>query len=252
MKKRTHAKAQRRKEFRTFAPLRLCVSLLLLPLAFPSCATSALFTVPESKPKNGKKSPLRQEKIATAALPHGDSFAYHTFNFEGVVRRGLTKFDSEIIDAHKQRYGMSCIPSSVEMVLKLEGRVPGSFHDLQTAWKGKSDGSFKDFDGKTFAGVTFHQQFALPRNRDFPLDKAFSTIHAELEAGRYVIAGLSSPDGWHNWVIYDEDADREFLAVSKFGATTIEERHVKRVITKMQGTDIGTYELQIPNAATAN
>jgi hypothetical protein len=178
-----------------------------------------------------------------AAIPHNDSPPYRTFSYAGVVRKGFTRFKPEIIDAHQQRYGMSCIPSSVEMVLKLEGRVPQSFYELQTAWQEKSDGSFKDFDGRTIAGLTFHQQFALPRNRDFPLEKSFATIHEELTSGRFVIVGLPSPGGWHNWVIYDEDENGEFLAVSKAGAATIEERQVKRVITKMQGTDLGTYEL---------
>lgn len=43
-------------------------------------------------------------------------------------------------------------------------------------------------------------------------------------------------------VIYDEDADDEFLGMSKFGGRTIRERHLKDAIMKMQGTDIGTYE----------
>ena len=162
------------------------------------------------------------------------------------ARRDLTQFDLRIIDAHRQLYGMSCIPSSVEMVLKLLGRVPVSYYDLQTQWKEKADGSFTDYDGKTFAGVTFHQQFTQPHGTDFPLAKLFDTISAELHEGRFVIVGLVSEDDTHDWVIYDEAADGEFLAVSKAGVHTIEERHVKRIITSMKGTDIGTYELHFP------
>lgn len=44
--------------------LALCASL-----ALTSCATSALFTASDRKPKNGKKPPVSQEKIATVALP---------------------------------------------------------------------------------------------------------------------------------------------------------------------------------------
>lgn len=159
-------------------------------------------------------------------------------------RRGLTRFDRRIIDAHHQLYGMSCIPSAVEMVLKLVGRVPASYYDLQTQWKEKPDGSFRDFDGKTFAGVAFHQQFTQPHGTNFPLTQLFETISAELHAGRFVIVGLAAGDDTHDWVIYDEAADGEFLAVSKAGVRTIEERHVKRAITSMKGTDIGTYELR--------
>jgi hypothetical protein len=189
-------------------------------------------------------SACKKPVAVSPGTPAENSKERGSFVASGVARRYLTNFDPRVIDGHEQRYHMSCIPSSVEMVLKLSGRVPGSYYDLQTEWKEKSDGSFGNFDGKTFAGVTFHQQFSLPRNNEFPLVKLFETIHSELQAGRFVIVGLASPGGWHNWVIYDEDADDEFLAVSKFGVRTIEEKHVKKAITKMQGTDIGTYELQ--------
>ena len=172
------------------------------------------------------------------------SCAHHPTSPAEPSRHGLTKFNPQIIESHEQRYGASCIPSSVEMVLKLLGRVPGSYYDLQSEWKEKVDGSFRDFDGKTFAGVTFHQQFALARNNDFPFAKLFDTIHSELKDGRFVIVGLVSSGGWHNWIIYDEDDEGEFLAISKDGKKTIHEPHVWQVITKMQGTDIGTYELQ--------
>lgn len=158
------------------------------------------------------------------------------------ARRFLTKFDPQIVDAHEQGYPNSCIPSSMEMVLKLLGRVPDSYFDLQKAWKNMGDGGFIDFHGKTFAGVTFRLQYALPSNGDFPLSALFDTIHHELEAGRFVIASLASPRGWHMWVIYDEDINGEFLAVSKDGRNTLKKSHVKADIVSMQGTHICTYE----------
>ncbi len=161
----------------------------------------------------------------------------------GVVpRRHLTQFDRRIIDAHEQRYSMSCIPSSVEMVLKLMGRVPGTYYEQQTAWKNKADGSFHNFDGKTIEGVTFHQQFTQEHNGQF-LAELFATIDRELGAGRFVIVGLAAAGGTHDWVIYDEDANGDFLAVSKGWAGTIEDNHVRKTITEMGGTDIGTYDL---------
>lgn len=168
---------------------------------------------------------------------------FEAFSTEGVQRKGLTRFDPALIAGHSQIYQMSCIPSSVEMVLKLEGRVPESYHELQTAWKNKRDGSFANFHGKTIAGVTFHQQFTMARNAEFPLEELFATIQDELAAGRYVIVCLPVGPGCHNFLIYDEDVGGEFLAVSKAGATTIEERHVKAILLKMQGADIGTYKL---------
>jgi hypothetical protein len=157
---------------------------------------------------------------------------------------GRTKFDRRIIDAHEQRYFLSCVPSSVEMVLKLTGRVPQSYYELQDAWKNKADGCFDTFDEKTFAGVTFHRQFCMARDSEFPLARLFETIDRELKAGRFVIVGLASGRGSHNWVIYDEGVDGEFLAVSKGGRWTFQHSHVKEAITQMQGTEIGTYDLK--------
>jgi hypothetical protein len=133
---------------------------------------------------------------------------------------------------------------SIEMVLKLLERVPASYYDLQNPWKEKADGNFRDFNGKTIEGVTFHQQFDLRRNDQFPLAKLFETIDRELKAGRFVIVSLTSGSGWHMYVIYDEDAEGDFLAVSKVGARTIEDKHVKKTITRMKGTDILTFELK--------
>ncbi|EEF60251.1 hypothetical protein [Pedosphaera parvula] len=156
----------------------------------------------------------------------------------------LTKFNAQIVDDHKQIYDMSCIPMSIEMVLKLLDRVPGSYYDLQNPWKNKMDGNFSNFDSKTIEGVTFHKQYGLARNDKFPLTKLFETIDHELKAGRFVIVSLVSSSGWHMWVIYDEDADGDFLAVSKAGSETLKAVHVKKTIKDMKGTDIMTYELK--------
>jgi hypothetical protein len=161
-----------------------------------------------------------------------------------VSKNCLTKFDRKIVDAHEQRFGMSCIPMSIEMVLKLLGRVPADYYELQNPWKEKADGNFRNFDGKTIKGLTFHQKFDLERNDQFPLTKLFETIDRELKAGRFVIVSLTSGSGWHMYVIYDEDADGDFLAVSKIGAKTIEAQHVKKIISKMKGTDIMAYEVE--------
>ena len=133
---------------------------------------------------------------------------------------------------------------SIELVLKLLGRVPSDYYELQTPWKEKADGNFRDFNGKTIKGVTFHQQFDLQRNSQFPLPKLFETIDKELKEGRFVVVSLASGSGWHIYVIYDEDADGDFWAVSKAGLQTIEEKQLKKIITKMQGTDIMTYEVK--------
>jgi hypothetical protein len=136
-------------------------------------------------------------------------------------RKCLTRFNRKIVDQHEQRYGMSYIPMSVELVLKLLGRAPPDYYELQTPWKEKADGNFRDFNGKTIKGVTFHQQYDLRRNRQFPLAKLFATIDKELKEGRFVIVSLASSSGWHMYVIYDEDAEGDFLAVSKERSRTV-------------------------------
>jgi hypothetical protein len=152
--------------------------------------------------------------------------------------------NKQAIDNHRQLYAMSCIPMSIELVLKLLGRVPSHFYALQESWKNKSDGNFSDFDGKTINGIRFRKQFAMPRNRQFPLAKLFETIDRELKTGRYVIVSLpSSATTWHMYVIYGEGVYGDFVAVSKSGNNTIEAGHLKGTITKLEGTDILTYEL---------
>jgi hypothetical protein len=152
-------------------------------------------------------------------------------------------FDRESIDKHKQIYNMSCIPSGVEMILKLTGRAPAQYYELQNEWKNKADGNFGNFDGKTINGLTFHKQFGEPRNDEFPVKELFAVIHKELKAGRYVEISLQSGGGWHIYIVYDEIKHGEFIAVSKDGEKTIKEEHVKRIVREMKGTDILTYRM---------
>ena len=52
--------------------------------------------------------------------------------------------DQEIIKAHKQKYEYSCIPSAIEMVLKLLRKVGIDYYDLQDEWDNKKTGNFSD------------------------------------------------------------------------------------------------------------
>jgi hypothetical protein len=169
-------------------------------------------------------------------------------NDNGKATLVVAGFERKIVDEHKQLFDSSCIPMTIEMVLKLTGREPVNFFKLQEAWQTKTDGSFADFDGKTIAGLTFHQRFKNPRNKDFPLKRLMSEIDKELKAGRYIIVSLQSgKDLFHMHVIYGKDADGDFVAITKAGskasgAKTIVVPHVKEILTKMEGTDIMTYE----------
>lgn len=150
-----------------------------------------------------------------------------------------------IIDEHQQLYELSCIPSCVEMILKLLDRVPVNYYTLQKLW-GNKNGGFADFDNKTIEGVTFHNVYddkKFPRGDKFPLTELFSTIQEEITQGRYVGVSLENQNhrGYHMYVVYDMDSNREFLAVSKNSQKTIYEDSIKKIITRMKGTDILIY-----------
>lgn len=162
-------------------------------------------------------------------------------------------FDINIIHQHRQLELPSCVPSSVEMVLKLTRSVPSSYFELQQAWGNKLDGSFRDFDGRTIAGLTFSQRFTQPRGSRFPLAELFAAIDAELEKDRYVIIALSSGrsafhNWFHNWVIVQRTADDEYTAVSKSGEETVVLHDAKARLTRIKGGDIGVYRRAAPVA----
>jgi hypothetical protein len=167
------------------------------------------------------------------------------------ARSGLSKSERQIVDKHRQLYDVSCIPMTVELVLKLTKHAPVSYFDLQNAWKNKFDGNFSDFDGKTIMGLTFHKQFGMPRDEDFPIGRLFATIDKELDARRFVIVSLPSTSGWHMHVICARDEAGDFIAFSKSGSQqtgseTTEERNLKKLIKSVHGTDIMTYEESKP------
>jgi len=141
-------------------------------------------------PLHGKKNPLR---LATEI-------------------KTINKFlrVSLIVKPHKQKYTYSCIPSAIEMVLKLLGKVDINYYDLQNDWDNKSDGSFGNFNGKTIKNLTFEHKFAIPRNPNFPIEGLFRVINDEIASDRYVIISLfrenkeTRKKSWHIYVIYAE------------------------------------------------
>lgn len=149
-------------------------------------------------------------------------------------------YDRLIIDTHVQKDEFSCIPSAVEMILKLLRRVPVDYYDLQNQWQNKKDGSFSDFDGTTCFGVTFTHKKYGPRWNGTPTDKLFNEIDGELGCGRYVPISIWCPPYFHNYIVFDK-TDREYLAFSKNYAHTVELRDIRRRVEDMKGTDILTY-----------
>ncbi len=154
---------------------------------------------------------------------------------------------SLMIKAHEQKYQFSCIPSAIEMALKLLGKVDTSYYDLQNEWKNEINGSFSYFNGKIIKGLTFERKFAVPRNSSFPMEELFRVIDNELASDRYVIISPfrenreTEEKGWHMYVIFAK-TDDDYLAFSKRGKKTVYLNTVKTRVREMQGTDILVYE----------
>jgi hypothetical protein len=155
-------------------------------------------------------------------------------------------YDRTIVDAHEQKFELSCIPSCVELVLKLLKRVEPSYYDEQRSWGNTPDGSFGNYSGRELFGLRFRNLFyEHPRGPGFPVADLLSKIRAELDEERFVIISLASSGGWHMYVVYAHEND-EFRAVSKAsppsGHVTVSVGDVKAVVKSMQGTDILVYE----------
>ncbi len=159
-----------------------------------------------------------------------------------------TTHTSTVLNAHTQLSPFSCIPMAVEFVLKLLGRIPLDYFDLQQDWINRPGGAlgfndFREFGGQTLYGVRFKAHYTPPvRGEAFPLEELFSVIDHELASGRYVIISLAVPGGWHNYVIHNRLSNAEYGAVTK--AQNREQiTNVRQRVTDMRGTDILTYEL---------
>lgn len=160
-------------------------------------------------------------------------------------------FVQGIIYQHQQKFGNSCIPSAVEMVLKLLRKAPVSYYDLQDGWTTNS--SFANFDGQTICGVTFRRINLSNRGQNFPIDHLFEIIDQELTADRYVIIALleMSDNGpcFHAYVLFEKDQlTQDYVAVTKARAlngtyVTQFGTNIKARVCEIQGTDILVYTI---------
>jgi hypothetical protein len=163
------------------------------------------------------------------------------------------ELNNELIKSHIQIGINTCVPMSVEMVLKLEKRLPCDETSIQESMKSICPVGGNHFDGKVYNGIEFKQLFGPeqghPRGKDFPFDDLFKTIREELEKKKFVTVSLWEKEGgFHNYTIYDYDSERdEFLGVTKriIGDPKLfEEKNVKKRIREMDGTDILVYNIQ--------
>lgn len=153
-------------------------------------------------------------------------------------------FDREIIDKHSQLYPASMIPSAVEMILKLNNKVPFDYFDNQKMWRNNMSGNFINFDSISIKGIRFNHKFSLKRGDSFPIDQLFSTIDQELAEKRFVMISLKKDNHWSVHIIYGKTGNDEYVAFTKAGKKTMFERRVKEIVKQMKGTDIMIYSVE--------
>jgi hypothetical protein len=176
----------------------------------------------------------------------------------------LLPLDPTVINGHHQVYPDSCVPMSVELVVKLEDPSQINYYDEQHKYpNGKSWGG--DFVRK-INRITFTHLFTLPRYT-YPLPPLFQTIVDELDSNRYVQLSLVSvwkkdkngnevidnnghkiPQVFHCWVVYGYDNNGDFLGISRdyninqpIYIQTGYNPTIKQQLTIMGGTDILIY-----------
>ena len=153
----------------------------------------------------------------------------------------ILPLDIKIVCAHKQLYGNSCVPMSLEFVLKLIGQVGTDYYELQDE-KGDVQRGGVEYDGKLIKGLTF-KYITEDWGLNFPLEEIFESIKYELAHDRYVIVTIG--DGpYHNVIVYGYDETRdEFLGVTRYHNDADYKliNDVKNCISINQGTGILIY-----------
>ncbi|MFC1912128.1 hypothetical protein ACFLXG_03120 [Chloroflexota bacterium] len=153
------------------------------------------------------------------------------------------------VKEHVQKYGLSCIPSAVEMILKWLGIVGENYYELQHEWDDKK-GTFANFDGETINGVKFKGKFINYKLKcpTFPYDKLFEAIDKELAQCKCVLVMLPNPKNQkHIYIIYDNE-NGDYKAFTKYIIENKEiiyfKNSVRDCIEWMGGNHLLTYELQ--------
>lgn len=163
--------------------------------------------------------------------------------------------NKQAIQFHQQIHPLSCIPMSIECVLKMLGIMPINNFDLQKDESKHLRNQWLQnvvFRGPDSKGVTFtneYPQFGHSRNDEnmrLYFDELFHTIDDELSCNRYVIISLSTgPNQWHMVIVYDKLDESNYDTVTfnygEVGPQLLRE-NLKERVRKMKGTDILTYK----------
>ncbi len=167
--------------------------------------------------------------------------------------------DLSRISHHKQLNPDSCIPMSVETVLKLLNLMPNKDFSLQvdSAKSGNTNWIFPNFDYPAInPRVQFRREYLLSdigqldRGSHFMqnyFDLLFRTIDEELLHERFVIISLKSgPEQWHMEIIFRKISDSEYMTLTYYHGTDRPKiwplQDLRTRVSAMLGTDILTYK----------
>jgi len=171
------------------------------------------------------------------------------------------KINLELIQVHKQLYEDSCIPMSVECVLKLLNLMPIDDFSLQSnkANSRKSDWVKGYKHPYSNSKVKFSREFELSDYGVLPVrgdhfikdyfEDLFKTIDNELACNRFVIISLDYDSNFHMEVIFNKINDNEYETITysyKQPIHQINKHNLRQRVLNLKGTDILTYKLITP------
>jgi hypothetical protein len=165
----------------------------------------------------------------------------------------------ENIELHKQNVWNSCVPMSVELVLKLIGLLDPAVTPLQddpkkigtSDWIKRPQFKFPHENPKIIFDREYlnvdknepdHTDEALQKN----LEPTLKTIDTELQSGRYPIISVrtSSDDSTHNIVVYGKIDDDNYKTITFHYQSGVlnQPENLRQKIIERKGTDLITYK----------
>ena len=131
--------------------------------------------------------------------------------------RLLSINNEEILIYHEQKNENSCVPMSVEFMLKLAGVIPLGFYNFQYGLDTvRSEfGSGEEYNEKKVGKVVLKQLVNQPRG-SYQVSDLIEYIKEELDADRYVQIALDNgAGGYHCWVVWGY-VDDTMYAITKY------------------------------------
>lgn len=155
--------------------------------------------------------------------------------------------DPTIIEKHQQLFEVSCVPMSIEFLVKLEDTTQVNFYEEQHKHpNGKIGGEY--YDKKIIHSLSFSHLFSNsknPRGTSFPLQQLIDKMKEEIDNGRYFQISLESGgNNYHMWIIYGYNDNLDFFGITKYWNNPHPHRisNVIEKLKKMGGTDIVVYQ----------